>query len=153
MIVFVALIMIVLIGFLGLAVDVGHLYMVKSQLQNAADAGALAGAAAFNTALDPTNEALRLVRTNKSESLYLLDANVSCLDASNIGPSCAASSLPVKIKVVVERTAGKNGGAVPLYFARAIFTNGTSTSIPVKASAMAELKPGPSPKPRLIKVQ
>ena len=34
----------VLFGFAGLAVDVGHMYVVKSQLKNAADAGALAGA-------------------------------------------------------------------------------------------------------------
>ena len=45
MTVFVALIMVVLIGFIGMAVDVGHFYVVKSELQNAADAGALAGAA------------------------------------------------------------------------------------------------------------
>lgn len=36
--------MIVLMGFVALAVDVGHLYMVRNELQNAADAGALAGA-------------------------------------------------------------------------------------------------------------
>jgi len=34
----------VLIGFAGLAVDIGHMYVVKAQLKNAADAGALAGA-------------------------------------------------------------------------------------------------------------
>jgi len=36
--------MVVLMGFAALAVDVGHLYMVRNELQNAADAGALAGA-------------------------------------------------------------------------------------------------------------
>src|SRR5665648_735652 len=39
-----ALLLPVLIGFAGLAVDIGHMYVVKGQLQNAADAGALAGA-------------------------------------------------------------------------------------------------------------
>jgi len=38
---------VVLIGFAALAVDVGHLYNVKAELQNAADAAALAGASAF----------------------------------------------------------------------------------------------------------
>jgi len=33
-----------LIGFGALAIDVGHLYVVRNELQNAADAGALAGA-------------------------------------------------------------------------------------------------------------
>ena len=43
-IVFVALAIFALIGMVGLAIDVGYAYMVKGQLQNAADAGALAGA-------------------------------------------------------------------------------------------------------------
>ena len=36
-----ALCMVVLIGFLGFAIDVGHLRLVKSQMQSAADAAAL----------------------------------------------------------------------------------------------------------------
>src|SRR5437868_15512016 len=32
----------------GLAVDISHFYLVKSELQNAADASALAGASALN---------------------------------------------------------------------------------------------------------
>jgi Flp pilus assembly protein TadG len=33
-----------LVAFVALAIDVGHLYVVRNELQNAADAGALAGA-------------------------------------------------------------------------------------------------------------
>src|SRR5437868_11629830 len=33
----------------GLCVDLGHFYLVKSELQNAADAAALAGASALNS--------------------------------------------------------------------------------------------------------
>ena len=40
----VALLLIVFIGFAALAIDLGHLYVVRNELQNAADAGALAGA-------------------------------------------------------------------------------------------------------------
>ena len=40
----VALLLIVFIGFAALAVDLGHLYVVRNELQNGADAGALAGA-------------------------------------------------------------------------------------------------------------
>ncbi len=43
-IVFVAICMFVLIAFAALALDVGHLVVTKNELQNAADAGALAGA-------------------------------------------------------------------------------------------------------------
>lgn len=45
--VIVALGMPVLIGMAGLAVDIGSLFVVRSELQRAADAGALAGASAF----------------------------------------------------------------------------------------------------------
>jgi Flp pilus assembly protein TadG len=42
--IFVALILIVLLGIAALALDIGHLFVTKNELQNAADAGALAGA-------------------------------------------------------------------------------------------------------------
>jgi len=40
----VAISLIILIGFLAFAVDIGHLFVARNQLQNAADAAALAGA-------------------------------------------------------------------------------------------------------------
>ena len=40
--VYVAIILVVLIGFVALAVDVGYMMVVRNQLQNAADASALA---------------------------------------------------------------------------------------------------------------
>ncbi len=43
-IVYVAILIMVLIGFAALAVDMGHLYVARNELQDAADAGALAGA-------------------------------------------------------------------------------------------------------------
>ena len=39
-------------GLLALAIDVNHLYVVKNELQNAADSGALAGAVALYADLD-----------------------------------------------------------------------------------------------------
>jgi hypothetical protein len=45
--VLVAIIFIVLVGFIAYAVDINHLYVVRNELQNAADAGALAGALAL----------------------------------------------------------------------------------------------------------
>ena len=42
--IFVALTLIVLLGIAALALDIGHLFVTKNELQNAADAGALAGA-------------------------------------------------------------------------------------------------------------
>ena len=43
-IVVVAIVLVVLIGFAALAIDLGYLYIVRGELQNAADSGALAGA-------------------------------------------------------------------------------------------------------------
>lgn len=42
--VFIAILIMIFLAFVALAIDVGHLYVVKNELQNAADAGALAGA-------------------------------------------------------------------------------------------------------------
>lgn len=46
--VLVAICLIVLVGFLALALNVGHLFSVRGELQNAADSGALAGAMELN---------------------------------------------------------------------------------------------------------
>lgn len=43
-VIFVAIAMVTLLAFAALAVDVGYLYVVRGELQNAADSGALAGA-------------------------------------------------------------------------------------------------------------
>jgi Flp pilus assembly protein TadG len=42
-----AILMVMLLGFCGLAIDIGHYVLVKNQLQRAADAGALAGVRAL----------------------------------------------------------------------------------------------------------
>jgi hypothetical protein len=47
--VIIAICLVVLIGFIALAIDVGHLMVARNELQNAADAGALAGAAELYT--------------------------------------------------------------------------------------------------------
>jgi hypothetical protein len=42
--VIIAICLVMLVGFVALAIDVGHLYVARNELQNAADSGALAGA-------------------------------------------------------------------------------------------------------------
>lgn len=68
----VALCLVIFVGFTALAVDIGHLYVVRNELQNAADAGALAGALKlFNEdgSINPgANEIARnAAEANKSE--------------------------------------------------------------------------------------
>lgn len=45
----VGLLMVIFIGLAALAVDIGHLYLVRNELQNASDAGSLAGARVLYT--------------------------------------------------------------------------------------------------------
>ncbi|MFZ3209509.1 MAG: pilus assembly protein TadG-related protein [Geobacteraceae bacterium] len=69
--VYIAITLFVLIAFLGLAVDIGYMYVVKGQLQNAADASALAGAAKLDgtifTIQNPARtEAIKFADQNKA---------------------------------------------------------------------------------------
>jgi hypothetical protein len=74
-IIFVAVTLMVLVAFAGLAIDVGYLYVVRGELQNAADSGALAGAqklydtSTFPMFVNPLsyNSALDYVQQNYSE--------------------------------------------------------------------------------------
>jgi Flp pilus assembly protein TadG len=50
----IALLLPVLLGFAGLSIDIGHLYVVNAQLKTAADAGALAGARGLVPYLEST---------------------------------------------------------------------------------------------------
>ena len=68
----VVLMLTVLLGFAALVVDVGNLYIVKSQLQNASDAAALAGAQDLGTTVDAEATAKNYAEVNgvpKAETL------------------------------------------------------------------------------------
>ena len=70
--------LVALLGFAALAVDITHLTVVKNELQNAADAGALAGAAVLFTDNDTINagaddEAEQVAASNMSDQ-QLIDA-------------------------------------------------------------------------------
>jgi hypothetical protein len=84
---------IVLISFLGVTVDLGHTYIEKSELQNAADAAALAGAKELNqTALGVTAAVTTAItiagkhKYNFSTPIIITIANIrvgSCPNAGN----------------------------------------------------------------------
>lgn len=87
-IVYVAIVIIVLIGFAALAVDIAHLYVARNELQDAADAGALAGAGRLyvgnGTAIDPNANqfAYNAAVANTSQNLSV---EVNCNLAANTG--------------------------------------------------------------------
>ncbi|MEW6618850.1 MAG: Tad domain-containing protein [bacterium] len=77
-VIFVSLFMMVFLGVAALAVDVGRVYLFQTQLQNALDAGALAGAWQLPDAPgSATTEAIRLVEANgfqiTSEDIQIID--------------------------------------------------------------------------------
>ena len=87
--VFGAIVIVVLIGFTALALDIGHLFVVKSELQKAAEAGALAGARALALPMGVTDwnwangktMAVSTVQKNVVDKLSLADFTVA-----NVGP-------------------------------------------------------------------
>jgi Flp pilus assembly protein TadG len=126
--VFVALCMTVFIGFVGLAVDVGHCRYVQRNMQIAADAAALAGAAevricggvqncsalqtAAQNALAENGYSIETLIANCSGSpesgLTLTIDNPPCADPSD--PNNSAQKLNVVEAVITDQ--------VPTYFAR-----------------------------------
>jgi hypothetical protein len=86
--IFTAIVMVVFLGFLALAVDVGHLATVRNELQNAADASALAGARALFanlTPIDPDGKFLRVVDPPYcNQAIQSANATVNKTDSLNI---------------------------------------------------------------------
>ena len=121
MMAFVAVIMTALIGFLGLAVDVSHLYLVRGQLQNAADAMALAYA---GSNCEPTiaNTILTMNRADGS--------NLTLAEATPV--SCTQNSLGgTKSEFIADVTITRS---VRTSFLGVVSAD---TTFPVKASARA----------------
>jgi len=137
----VALLMIVFLGIAALALDVGYLYVVRTELQNAADAAALAGAgrlyprsitgavisvvppewgsaeaaAAYPQA--PANQAggVTLTDYDVQTGYWNLVSGTLISPLSTQGPQDAPA-----VRVTVRKTGGLNSGPVHLFFARAI---------------------------------
>lgn len=150
-IVYVTIVLVVLMGMLGLAVDLGHMEDVRGELQNDADAAALAGATCLfkNTggsySLDwPTalSTAQNFVARNKSDNTALSDGTVevgyydvtwlpgsnnALLPTSTPPGALTASDVPA-VKVTVARNTGQNGGEVPTTFMRALGIDSAAVS-------------------------
>lgn len=95
MLITVTLLLITLVGFAALAFDIGHIMVVRNELQNGADASALAGANCLNkqtatsgvdceNVASPTvnwtiagTKATSSIRLNKSDSTTLVDGTVT----------------------------------------------------------------------------
>jgi len=120
--VWVALVMLILIGFAGLALDTGYGVLVGNQLQNAADAAALAAAGRVRSAPSGVrstaaefaglNEAAKLgVWINPDADVIIGTFNYDTRAFSLGGRS------PNAVQVTTRREAGVGDGAVPLLIA------------------------------------
>ncbi len=125
-----------MVGFAALAVDVGLLYSVKADLQNAADSAALAGASGYfsNESLAEQNESLQPVieaRTQEyalhNESFRaggtevdLADITLGHFDFENKHAPLDTSGDQRfnAVEVITRRAPGSANGAVLFYFAR-----------------------------------
>jgi Flp pilus assembly protein TadG len=82
----------VLFGFMALAVDLGRTYVVRTELQNAADAAALAGAKDLNQKLDGVTKAINTVKQiglqNNTKFSFNGTAGITIKDAKIWVGSC-----------------------------------------------------------------
>jgi uncharacterized membrane protein len=125
----VALVFVVLLGFAALAVDVGYMYNVRHELQRCAEAGSLAGASAFITGVW-SSAAARTAANNLAISYASRDAvGTSPLD-NTIGEVVVSFPSLDRIRVDTQRT-------VNLFFARIFGVNNTTINAYSVAEAAA----------------
>jgi Flp pilus assembly protein TadG len=138
-----------------MALDIGHLYVVRNELQNAADAAAMAGAAALYPNTPPTTpnwtaaeaSASAAIQFNKSDGTTLNNCQVQTgywnlsrtpygLQSQSITPGTLDAPA---VKVTVSRSGGNNGGPVTAFFASVLgiksFSMGTQATAVVDSPA------------------
>lgn len=165
--------LIVIMGSIGaLAVDVGYLMVVRNELQNAADAAALAGAAGLYTGTAPNwtngiSQGQTAIKLNYSGGTQLVDGTVQAgywdltrsWSATQSSPPTLSQSNPPNftdyapaVQVTIGRTANNNGGPVTTWLA-SLFSNATAG---IQATAVAIIAPpgkvvqGATPLPMVI---
>ncbi len=160
--VYLALIIVALMALVGLAVDIGYMYVTKSQLQNASDAAALAGAAKMKYVGTGTgnpndliqsaarSEAILFASKNKAaqKDVTIANDNSNALSTGNDiavgnwnGTTFSPSTTPVNaIEVRARRTADAPDSDVSLFFGRVLGWNKMGASataiaaLPIRAS-------------------
>ncbi len=131
----------------AMAVDIAHLYVVRNELQNAADAAALAGAAGLNP-ISPTpqwsngvTKGTNAISLNGSDGKALAAGTVTAgywnltgspagMQAQTITPG--TNDVP-GVQVTISRSSGNNGGAVKGWLAW-VFGGGAAA---IQATAVA----------------
>src|SRR5216117_98146 len=119
-----ALLLVALIGFLGLAVDIGVLYSARTSAQEVADAAALAGAFTFiNDTQSPQPQ------TASSDALQV------ALNNSILGQPVAAGNVNVNVDVGNRRVTVDVQSTQNTYFARALGVQTANVGVEAVAEA------------------
>jgi len=136
--IWIALFLLVLVGFVGLATDTGLVVLSANELQNGADASALAGAQLVRTDQAAARQLAANVgaANNAAQSSVALDLNNGNADGGDIvigrydreaGTFTATTESPNAVKVVARRTSSAHG-AVPLVFGSVFSVNDANVS-------------------------
>jgi hypothetical protein len=110
--------MLVMVGFVGLALDTGYAVLVGLQLQHAADAGALAGAQIVRSAPSTVKAAsvgIANQNTAAGSTLQVQNSDIA-IGTFNTGAFTTGGSAPNAVRVTPRRVAGSPGSAVPMFF-------------------------------------
>jgi hypothetical protein len=144
--IWIAIVGMVLIGLAGLALDTGYVLWTAHQLQNAADAAALAGAnsVAFDTA-QSTADAVFTAAANKAAGASVQldagsDVTIGSYDRAARSFS-AGGSKPDAVKARARRTDGSPGGPLNLVFGP-MFGISTSNVSREAIAVTSPLRPG-----------
>jgi len=133
-----AVLTIIMLAMLAFAIDVGYVSLVRTQLQAAADASALAAASRIGQS-DMVTTAQSVGSSNtaagRSVKINSSDVETGLWDATALRFTPSASTMN-SVRVTT-RTGSSNGGATPMFFARVLGWN----SLNQKASAVATVNP------------
>ncbi|MDB5302429.1 MAG: hypothetical protein JWO87_4092 [Phycisphaerales bacterium] len=119
-IVYVVIIMLALLGIIGLASDTAYIFLVGHQLQNAADAAALAGANQLGFgASQAIDDAIDIASKNRAAgaNVQLDDTDVEVGNYDRPSATFTPNGSPANaVRVTARRTQGSRGGPVNLIF-------------------------------------
>ena len=155
-VVYLALMIVVLVAFVGLAVDVGYMYVAKGQLQNASDSAALAGAAKLHGDPISPNTVVRSEAKVFGEKNIVVPSITQVQIASD-GTNNLSNSNDITVgrwdringyrdgvtpfnavKARARRSTDSPGGPVNLFFARVMGWETMDTSATAVAAMIAE---------------
>lgn len=139
--IFFVVMLLVIVGMVAFAVDVGHIVLVRTQLQVAADAAAIGSASKLGGSYDEVYDIADTIAghhraANKNVEVIESDVEIGIWDASTRTFTPSADRVGNAVRVTVFRDA-EHGGEVPLCFGR-IFN---MFSYKMSASAVAMANP------------